>query len=441
MSYNTRRITEHEYNPLLGTPPLHFTSPEEREAQRTQRERNAAAASREQGQRDLAFMAALNREAAGPRPIPPPSLREPKMSFDAAALDETIYSKGVAFNRDRLASLGQERFKDLVAADYEARRLQRIILNDLTNWPEVLHCFLAAGQQVPFPPRSNSEILSGRGADREAAARLNNFSDLWKLQRGEVEIVTRLYVFHDLLESLLFGQSVLERLDSEGRMHSRLPRHKGKLFKQWLPALAGPHYVVKVAHERLFNVLAWLTGETTPMPPAKELAREWLGVRAPSPAQINLCEAVLQGFLFDHRGYDLWNFVGRLTRQLTEQQHLEDWRKQLQKRFTKIAAFQSDLRQHFYRQVGGSGGMYGTPPHLQFDEVKHRRYMDRELNKLMDHVSRCVAQATEGACVARFHDFVLAQGKPEPDVIPKVQEQLAAAFNGATFDVTVENVQ
>jgi hypothetical protein len=97
MSYNTPRITKYEHNPVFGTPPLHFTSPQEREAERTERERNVAAASREQGERELAFVAALNREAAGPRPIQPPGLRAPKLSFDAAALEETIYRRGVAF--------------------------------------------------------------------------------------------------------------------------------------------------------------------------------------------------------------------------------------------------------------------------------------------------------------------------------------------------------
>jgi hypothetical protein len=199
--------------------------------------------------------------------------------------------------------------------------------------------------------------------------------------------------------------------------------------------------VLKLRHVPVFNVLAWLTGEQTPMPAPKELTREWLGVRAPDRAQINLCEAVLQGFLFDHRGYDLWNFVGRLTRQLTEQQTLEGWRKELQKQFPRIAAFHSHLREYFYRPVGGSGGVYGTPPHLEFDELKHRRYMDRELNKLVNHVSLCVAQATESACVARFQGFVLVEGKPKPDVIPKAQERLAAAFNGATFAITVEELK
>jgi hypothetical protein len=253
------------------------------------------------------------------------------------------------------------------------------------------------------------------------------------------------YAFHDQLESLLFGHSLFTRLGGDGCLRSNLfaggSGHKVALFKQWLSALAGPHFVLKLIHVPVFNVLAWLTGERAPATAPEELAREWLGLRAPDLKQINLCEAGLQGFLFDHRRYDLWNFVGRLTRQLTEQQTLEGWRQELHKRYTRIAAFHSHLREYFYRPVGGSGGVYGTPPHLEFDELKHRRYMERELNKLVNHVSLCVAQATESACVARFQGFVLAQNKPQPDVIPKVQERLAAAFNGTTFGITVEEVK
>jgi hypothetical protein len=111
------------------------------------------------------------------------------------------------------------------------------------------------------------------------------------------------------------------------------------------------------------------------------------------------------------------------------------------RRLPAIRSFHETIGEYFWRPVGGSGGLYGIPPHQQFDELKHRRYINMKLNKLIDHVSLCIAEATENACVARFQGFVLAQGKPKPDVITKVQERLAVAFKGTTFDITVEELK
>src|SRR5262249_13042701 len=108
------------------------------------------------------------------------------------------------------------------------------------------------------------------------------------------------------------------------------------------------------------------------------------------------------------------------------------------KRFSAIEKFHDTLRGgYFLREVSTHG--HG---HLQFDQVACCRYLDRELHRLVDCVSLIAAQAVQetGVCLAQFSDWLLCEGKPEAVSTKTIGEKLAAAFQGTTFNVTIEEV-
>jgi hypothetical protein len=190
-------------------------------------------------------------------------------------------------------------------------------------------------------------------------------------------------------------------------------------------------------------VLAWLCQETERLPEAREQASEWFSRRSPEPEQIKLAEAVQLGFLLDYREWDLWGFIGRRTRQGIDERRLEEWRKELCKRFPAIADFQKTLRTFFWKSVG-SGNVYQA--HQEFDSTRHRAYLDRELGRLLDCASVVVANALEqmlpDAVLARFQDWLLCKGnKPKSQpTSEKLERKLAAAFPGSRFQLSVEEV-
>ena len=83
--------------------------------EREEHTRNIAAAASEAAERDMAMARAMNPPRVR---IELPRVRAPVVAQDfleqISALDERVYNRGVAFNRDRLLSLGKERFAELL---------------------------------------------------------------------------------------------------------------------------------------------------------------------------------------------------------------------------------------------------------------------------------------------------------------------------------------
>lgn len=140
MAYNQPTITEHQ-RPLINT----FLSNEYLGRGHEHAEQaGVAAASREAAMREMAHDRALNPPRM--RPQMPGALRGATLpdDFDAAKIDEAIYQRGVAFNRDKLLALGRSRFGELLEQDAKIRSVQRVLFSDLTSWPSVAASFAAA---------------------------------------------------------------------------------------------------------------------------------------------------------------------------------------------------------------------------------------------------------------------------------------------------------
>jgi hypothetical protein len=293
------------------------------------------------------------------------------------------------------------------------------------------------------PKRRAFEQWSGQGADREVAAAIDGFRDLWKATL-EQPTVRNVYAFHDAFVSLVFGQSMLERLTGNGRVQSYLftggRGTKVGLFQDWLSVLQGPHCRVVIG-QPLFTALAWVCQEHAPLLEPADLARDWFAVRSPSRPQIDLCQAIFEGFLLGYNSWALWDYVVSRTRQqLFDQRCLETWRGELAKRYGAITQFHAVIESYYRKPV--SSHDHG---HFEFDSAAHRRYLDREIQKLLDYVSALAAlaldEAMPDACVARFADWLLVQGKPNALATEKIADKLAAAFNGATFPVGIEEAR
>jgi hypothetical protein len=441
MPYSDKpRVTVHEQSPFV-TPPM--ISPEQIAQQRIDTEQVVRSASHEAAGREAAFLRAMNKSQAAPQS---PRLKAPIVASDfgeqAAALDQAIYSRGVKIPRERLLSLGRKRFQDLLAKDRTARSVQRVLINDYTSWPSVQYGFACTSPlTVNMPRRKMADIASGRFADRDEASKIEGFSDLWKAEQ-HAPTIRNVLAHHDAFVRLVFGQSLLTRIDNDDRVRSRLfcggRGRKVALFNDWLSALEGS-YVKITIEQPIFSVLAWLCREQTPCADSKELARDWFNVRAPSLAHINVAQAIFEGFLLGKNSWNLWEHVGNTTRAAVEHDHLELWRAELAKRYAAITHFHNALRDFFWRDV--SSHQHG---HQQFDAAAHRQYVDREIAKLLDCASSLAAQAIEetaqGVLVARFSDWLLCEGEPKTVSTEKISEKLAAAFRGSTFKVAIDEV-
>jgi hypothetical protein len=90
----------------------------------------------------MALMRDLNHGFAATK-LPSLELREPCLPDDhaqgVAILDQKIYERGVAVDRDQVLKLGRERFAQLLAAD-RAARTERIVGTrcDLTSFASVI---------------------------------------------------------------------------------------------------------------------------------------------------------------------------------------------------------------------------------------------------------------------------------------------------------------
>src|SRR5262249_39992003 len=137
------------------------------------------------------------------------------------ALDQAVFERGIAISRERLLSLGKARFSELLQADREVRAFQRILFVDLSQWASVEQSFAIAGALTTIVPRVRTgEASRGGGAERIAAASITGFDDLWKAQ-AEPQSVRNVLKFCDSFASLIFGQSLLQRISSDDRARSR----------------------------------------------------------------------------------------------------------------------------------------------------------------------------------------------------------------------------
>ena len=385
-------------------------------------ERKAAsrAAAIEEGEREMAYMAALGRTSPAPPPLP--QLRTPLLPNDfkerITERDAAVVKRGIAVDRDKLVLIGKECFAKLLAADQEARNEQGVVgvNTDLTSWPSVEQGFAMAGalQVSSVPQRRMKEIARGAGKDREAVSRIAGFEDLWK-STSEPRAVRAVYEFHDRFVALAFAKSMLERIGDDGRARSSFfcggHGRKVKLFNDWRGVLKG-----QLANVRLRNVLwslvAWLTDEQAQSPVARELAREFYGCRAPDSQQIATIEALRDGFALGYNEWALWQFVGRRTRSVQPlPEQLAEWRNALARRYRCIENFFVQLRGAFLRSVGGNA----YDAHMQLDQVAFRSFVDTTIRNLSNVVSAVVGltieAASDGALVARFDDWWLFESQ------------------------------
>ena len=425
LTHNPPMADQPYFRPLLGG----LDSPE------IQRH-DAAEASRIASKEQMAYDRALGRPRVAQPELPP--FKAPKLPPDFArrvvALNGEIYSRGIAIDADKLLALGRERFAGLLAADRKAPRGAIGAGIDLTLFESVqrhLHAFEASA----VPRRTSNEQVAGSGKERDQARKITGFHDLWKASHERQETLADIYAFRDLFASLVFGQSMLERLSPDGRVRSHFfcggKGRKVDYFHDWLSVAQGPFTSVKLVAQ-LWHVMSWLTGEQSRAPSPIDLARHFVNVRSPSSKQVRVIEALLTAFLLDYRDWQLWEYVGKATRAVPEMSRLAAWRTILAKRYLGITSFHDEVRAAFYRDVG-----YGYESHREFDAARHRAFFNRTVQTLLDQLSVVLALAIEAnfprTVVARFQNQILCDGKPKQ--CAETTAHLAAAFPSATFQL------
>jgi len=392
------------------------------------------ALSREAGERDLAMTRAMN-----PPPFKAPTQPEVRAPIlpenfneQLARVDREIYERGVAIDRERLLSLGKERFTRLLESDRAARASQRIIGTriDLTHFESVQFAFANVGAfAAAVPRRKLADVASGRGADREAAAQICGFDDLWKIT-SEPAAVRDVLAFRDVFEQLLFARSLLERLGEDDRAHSQFftggSARKAELFSSWLSVLGAPLVSVTLQNA-LFSIFSWLAQEKAPPVDLIALAQEFSSMRAPTQSAIRFAAAVFDGFLLGFDSWQLWNYVGNRTRIAADHTSVTQWRAMLAKRYRAIENFHPELSAHFYKHIGD---------HRQFESRRHRLFLDQIVNDCLNSISALIAIAVADAKpVARFQKSILCEQPPKSRA--KIHATLAAVFPHATFQIEV----
>jgi hypothetical protein len=378
------------------------------------------------------------------REMPELEVKEPALPADfetrIAALDEEIFARGIAIDRKRLTKEGRERFDALLALDRKARSWQRIV--DLTRWHSVqsgLHVFECS--QVP--QRKTIEIIAGSSRERDEVRKIYGWNDLWKasgqVRREEIDDVC---AFHEVFSSLVFGQSMLEKLGKDGRLRTSLfcggaGRKVDLLLRDWLSVIQGDLSSVTLLLPR-WSLVAWLANEQAPPQSTKHLACEFFNLRAPRRDQVQVAESIFDGFLLGYDGWHLWQYVGRRTRSAQDHARLSSWRTALSKRYRAIADWQSEVKATFYNDVG-----YGTEHHQQFDDKAYRAFIDRTARYCFDCVYKvlalALAETLNCTVVARFEGAVLCDGKPKQRAA--IAAQLEKVFPSARFELQIEQLQ
>jgi len=444
-----RIVTTHENSSPFLTPPIIAPPSHEHVEQHRAANREAARiASREEAQREEALSRAMNPPRT-PK-LDPPRLRQPVLSDNALheidALDAAVFGRGIAVGRERLVSLGKQRFEELRALDRDVRAFQRILFVDLSQWHSVEQSFAIAGALSTSVPRvRTAEASRGGGVDRIAAASITDFDSLWKAQ-AEPQSVRNVLKFRRSFESLIFGQSLLQRISDDGRVRSHFfssGRESKQLpFEKWLSVLQRDHFSVRLV-DPFAHLFWWLCGERVPLLDTLDLAREFFSVRIPSDQQLRVAQAIFHAFLLGYREWELWglwDFVGRETQQVIDIRELEYWRTELVRRCPAIAHFHSTISDFFWRDVGNAEG------HRKVDANACRDYIKREMQVLQNRLSALTALALDelmpNSIVARFSDLILVEHeKPKAfPLIERIERKLATAFANARFKFNVNEV-
>jgi hypothetical protein len=388
------------------------------------------------------------RSLGQPRVAQPalPQLKVPELAQDfdeqVAQLDQKIFDRGVAIDSDKLLRLGKERFAKLLdVARHSGLYSSRGAALDLSAFQSTQRA-LGVFEAPTVARRKTHEVVAQSGRSKGEVRRIAGWSDLWKATQERDEVLRDVYSFRDLFESLVLGQSMLEKCSSDGKLRSRFfaggkARKVDLLLTDWRSAIAGEHVIVKLV-EPLWSVLSWLANEKAPPAAPGELARDWFNVRAPSKEQLQTVSAVVDGWLLDYDGWHLWQYVGRQTRSAQDQGRLATWRTQLAKRFVRIAGFHTELCSSFVREIDMGDA---APRQQQFELAAYRRFVDRSIDQLLQRAGELVAlgldEVVSGAVVARFQDRVLLAGKHNQIEAKRVSisRQLATAFEGAQFEL------
>jgi hypothetical protein len=76
------------------------------------------------------------------------------------------------------------------------------------------------------------------------------------------------------------------------------------------------------------------------------------------------------------------------------------------------------------------------------DDKAHRHFLDSHFENYTAIVDAVTALAVEEShpVMARTDGWLLAEGKPDKDLVAKVKDKLQSAFRGAEFEVNVEEI-
>jgi hypothetical protein len=385
------------------------------------------------------------RAMGRPYSSPPgmPEVKEPLLpdnfQLQVNALDDEIFQRGLPVDRGALFSIGQKRFAELLGADRKAPRGSHGAGLDLTRF-ESVQGLLGVFASPSVPERKIREQATGAGRERDQVRNIRGFEDLWKATGERRETIDAVYDFRDRFESLCFGISLIEKLSKDGRVRSQFlaggSGRRAELFHEWLSVVERPFITLALTEPR-WHLLAWLADEKSPTPLPTDLASEWFSVRAPTEAQTEIAGAVLDGFIRDLYGWELWQAVGRQTRTAVHVERLSGWRQALAKRFPAIARFHDELRNGFFVDRG-----YGAEFHREFEPARHRAFFDRLMRKLLRQLSDVLAVGVAGTIpnliVGRLEGQVLCKGK-SPKRRAAIIAHLAKAFPGATFHLEVQS--
>jgi hypothetical protein len=360
------------------------------------------------------------------------------------ALDDEIFKRGVAVNKERLCSLGNERFAQLIELDCKLER-QRFGSNlDAASFFSVQNA-LGAFESPTVARRSMREQVSGAGKERDEVRRITDWQDLFKATHERQETLNAIYEFRRQFESLLLAQSMLERLSKDSRVRSRLftggRGRKVEIFNDdWLSVLEGSLTRVSLP-QTLFHLVAWLSNEKAEPLSTLSLARAFFNVRSPSREQERVAQVVCDSFLLGYDGWPLWQRVGRETRTMQEQGRLSTWRTELARHFLCVTDFHAEIRAAFMQDVG-----YGYEAHRMLDQKGYRAFIDRIVQERLDAISSLLALGVDEVAprtiVARFGSWLLVDTKTDLEgKRASICRQLAAAFPDSSFRIEFDEVQ
>jgi hypothetical protein len=432
MGYSTKpRVIEHEQS-FVTSPSI---PPEQAD------KKVVATASREAAAREAAELYALSGMPTTPQRAPA-ELRQPTLPARFAdavdSFDAEIFARGIAVSREKILALGRKRFDELLALERAAREEQRVIsiTADLTSWPSVHQSFAnsnALGADIA--KRKTAAVHAGLGEDSERAAQVCGFNDLWKTV-AEPRAVRSIYKFRDAFESLLFGLSMLDCIHDDGKLRSKF-FSSGKpaaRFSDWLSVVEQEPRVTVTLLEPIGDLVCWLAHERTPAPRPLEYAKQLFGLRAPSVDQIKVARALWRAFCLGYAStWDIWDFIGRETRVRTEPHAIEIWRDNLKQQYPAIEQFHGELRNSFYRAIGGN--------QFLLDQQAHRLFVDESIQKLCNRLSAVIAMAVEDALpqsvFARFSNSILAvaSDRHTTKIESDIDSRLEAAFPNSSFQL------